>query len=68
MNKCLGCGALLQYDNPNIEGYTSKKDSDVKSHGLGLWEVRKVLKKNDNLNLFTTKTNDFFTQQLEIYN
>lgn len=50
------------------KGYTSKKDSDVKSHGLGLWEVRKVLKKNDNLNLFTTKTNDFFTQQLEIYN
>ena len=50
------------------KGYTSKKDSDGKSHGLGLWEVRKVLKKNDNLNLFTTKTNDFFTQQLEIYN
>lgn len=50
------------------KGYTSKKDYDEKSHGLGLWEVRKVLKKNDNLNLFTTKTNDFFTQQLEIYN
>ncbi|MGN1270538.1 MAG: sensor histidine kinase [Clostridia bacterium] len=50
------------------KGYTSKKDYDGKSHGLGLWEVRKVLKKNDNLNLFTTKSNEFFTQQLEIYN
>lgn len=50
------------------KGYTSKNDSDGKSHGLGLWEVRKVLKKNDNLNLFTTKSDEFFTQQLEIYN
>lgn len=36
--------------------------------GLGLWEVRQILKRNDNLNLFTTKNNDFFKQQLEIYN
>ena len=50
------------------KGYTSKNDSDGKSHGLGLWEVRKVLSKNNNLNLFTTKTSEFFTQQLEIYN
>lgn len=50
------------------KGYTSKDDFDGKSHGLGLWEVRKVLKKNNNLNLFTSKNNDFFTQQLEIYN
>lgn len=50
------------------KGYTSKDDSDKKSHGLGLWEVRKILKKNNNLNLFTTKNNEFFTQQLEIYN
>ena len=27
MNKCLGCGSLLQYDNPNLEGYTSNKDA-----------------------------------------
>ena len=37
------------------------------NHGLGLWEVRKILKKNNNLNLFTTKDNKFFKQQLEIY-
>lgn len=35
--------------------------------GLGLWEVRQILKKNTNLNLFTSKNNDFFRQQLEIY-
>lgn len=50
------------------KGYSSKNDSDGKSHGLGLWEVRKVLSKNNNLNLFTTKSSEFFTQQLEIYN
>ena len=35
--------------------------------GLGLWEVRKILKKNNNLNLFTSKNDKFFSQQLEIY-
>lgn len=35
--------------------------------GLGLWEVRQILKKNTNLNLFTTKDDKFFKQQLEIY-
>ena len=36
--------------------------------GLGLWEIRQILKKNNNLNLYTTKTDKFFKQQLEIYN
>lgn len=35
--------------------------------GLGLWEVRQILKKNNNLNLFTTKNDEFFTQQFEIF-
>lgn len=35
--------------------------------GLGLWEVRKLLKKNKNTDLFTSKTNNLFSQQLEIY-
>ena len=48
------------------KGYSSK-DDDGTNHGLGLWEVRKILKKNNNLNLFTTKTNKLFKQQLEIY-
>lgn len=49
------------------KGYTSKVESDGKSHGLGLWEVREIMKKNNNLNLFTSKSNRLFKQQLEIY-
>ncbi len=49
------------------KGYTSKGKKDKASHGLGLWEVRKILKRNNNLNLFTTKTDEYFKQQLEIY-
>jgi len=49
------------------KGYTSKTDTDKKNHGLGLFEIRKILKKNNNLNLFTTKDAKLFKQQLEIY-
>ena len=48
------------------KGYTSKKDKS-NPHGLGLWEVDKIIKKSKNLNLFTTKDSIFFTQQLELY-
>ena len=48
-----------------------EKDFSTKSKttnsGLGLWEVRQILKKNNNLNLFTTKNEEFFSQQFEIY-
>lgn len=46
-----------------------EKDYTTKPHntGLGLWEVRKILSKNSNLNLHTTKNDDYFSQQLEIY-
>lgn len=44
-----------------------EKDFSTKSKetnsGLGLWEVRQILKKNNNLNLFTTKSEEFFSQQ-----
>lgn len=45
------------------KGYSTKKGNT----GLGLWEVRQILKKNNNLNLFTTKNSEFFTQQFEIF-
>lgn len=45
-----------------------EKDFSTKSKetnsGLGLWEVRQILKKNNNLNLFTTKSEEFFSQQI----
>ena len=45
------------------KGYSTKKGNT----GLGLWEVRQILKKNNNLNLFTTKNDEFFIQQFEIF-
>lgn len=61
------------YNNKDVDtdkifekGYTSKTDTKSQ-HGLGLWEVRQILKKNNNLNLFTSKDEKFFKQQLEIY-
>lgn len=43
---------------------SSKK---VKS-GLGLWEVKNIVDKNDNLSLITSKDEDFFKQELIIAN
>ena len=48
--------------------YEKKYSNKAKNSGIGLWEVRQILKKNNNLNLFTTKDNKFFKQQLEMYN
>lgn len=48
------------------KGYTSKKDEKSK-HGLGLWIVQEILRKSNNLNLFTSKE-ELFCQQLEVYN
>lgn len=50
MNKCLGCGSVLNYENPNLEGYTSKLDSTycercfrIRNYG----EYKSVIKDND---------------------
>lgn len=51
------------------KGYSSKEITENnKNHGLGLWEVRKYLSKHTELDLYTTKNDEFFTQQFEIYN
>lgn len=49
------------------KGKTSKGNADAKNHGLGLWEVRQIVKKNKNLDLYTTKSEKYFKQQFEIY-
>lgn len=52
----------------DIEKIFEKGRSGKAQHsGLGLWEVRQYMNKNDNLNLYTTKNDKYFTQQLEIY-
>lgn len=45
------------------KNYSTKKGNS----GLGLWEVRQILKRNSNLNLYTTKNDRLFKQQLEMY-
>lgn len=49
-----------------FEKGVSSKSNETNS-GLGLWKVRQILKKNNNLNLFTSKTPELFKQQFEIY-
>lgn len=49
------------------EIFEKGKSGKEKHSGLGLWEVRQYMKKNENLNLYTTKNDKYFTQQLEIY-
>ena len=54
--------------NVNTEEIFKKGFSEKENHtGLGLWEIRQYIKKNNNLNLYTTKDNKLFKQQLEIY-
>ena len=45
------------------KGFSTKE----KNSGLGLWEIRQILNKNNNLNLHTDKNSEYFIQQLEIY-
>jgi two-component system sensor histidine kinase AgrC len=53
----------INIDNIFKKGYSSKPNNT----GIGLWEVQQILKKNKNLNLYTTYDSHFFKQQLELY-
>lgn len=54
--------------NINIDDIFKKGVSGKENHtGLGLWEIRQILNKNNNVNLHTFKNNKLFSQQLEIY-
>ena len=48
------------------KGYTSKT-KDKESHGIGLWQVAKLIKKNKNTILDTSKDDKYFRQELVIY-
>ena len=59
------------YKDKNIDTekiFEKKYSTKENNSGLGLWEVRQILKRNNNLNLFTSKTDKFFKQQFEMYN
>ena len=49
----------------NKKGYTTKSDNS-KPHGLGLWEVQQIIKKAKNVNLITSKDEEYFIQKLEL--
>lgn len=52
----------------DIEKIFNKGESGKTNHsGIGLWEVKNYVKKNKNLDLFTTKDDTFFKQELSIY-
>ena len=58
------------YSNKNVDldKIFDKGTSGKKNHsGIGLWEVRNYIKKNKNLDLFTSKNDTFFKQELSIY-
>ena len=58
------------YKNKDVDTHKifEKGVSGKENHtGLGLWEVNKILSKNKNITLFTTKNDKYFSQQLEIY-
>ena len=61
------------YSNKNIiisqlqqKGYTTKTENK-ESHGIGLWQVSRILKKHNNAILETSKNENYFKQELAIY-
>lgn len=60
-NSC--CQKNIDIERIFQKGFSSKD----KNTGLGLWKVRQILNKNNNLNLYTSQNGYFFKQQLELY-
>ena len=56
----------IDLNNLFEKGYTSKTE-DKENHGIGLWQVSKIIKKHQNVLLDTSKTNELFKQELAIY-
>lgn len=54
--------------NIDTEKIFEKNFSGKKDHsGIGLWEIKQIIKHHPNIVLHTTKTDDLFIQQLELY-
>ena len=52
----------------NLEKIFEKGTSNKKEHsGFGLWELRKYVKNSTNLDLYTSKDDTYFKQELSIY-
>ena len=55
---------LIDINKIYEKGFSSKKKK--LNHGLGLWKVKQILKKNKNVVIYTSR-DKLFKQQLEIY-
>ena len=58
------------YNNKDVDTsliFEKGKTSKPNHTGMGLWEVNQVLKRNNNVNLITSKNEIFFKQSIEIY-
>ena len=58
------------YNNKDVDTFLifEKGKTSKENHtGMGLWEVKQILKRNNNINLITTKDKKYFKQSLEIY-
>lgn len=58
------------YNNKDVDTSTifeKGKTSKVNHSGMGLWEVKQILNRNNNVNLSTIKDEKIFKQTLEIY-
>ena len=56
--------SLIEISKMYEKGFSSKKKKI--DHGLGLWKVKQILKKNKNMMIYTSR-DKLFKQQLEIY-
>ena len=68
------CVQIIQIENSytnksvNTKLIFEKGVTEKENHqGMGLWEVRKILKHKNNINLITENNDEFFKQCLEIY-
>lgn len=68
---CIVIHLLNTYTNKDVnterifhKGYSTKDGNS----GLGLWEVHKYLANHTNLDLYTTKDENYFSQELKVYN
>lgn len=54
--------------NVDIEKIFQKGESSKANHfGIGLWEIKRYVQKSNNLDLFTSKDDKFFIQELSVY-
>lgn len=61
-NSCKNC--LIDINKLYEKGFSSKKEKI--NHGIGLWKVKQILRKNKNMHIYTAR-DKLFKQQLEIY-